>query len=403
MSRVRLSILRGDIRHRGWLVALSGVVLMLLGIISGAVTVSPAPWYASQVTVSLLATVGATLLVLGSVDIFVQTEGTIVYFEERLKAALEETRPGLEGTVHDAVGSAFGDNNDRWGEMLNRAMLRDIGDPTLLQSLKDGSPAEFARLRVNTARVAMEMDLATVGEDGELLRVMHDEIEPLLGHPHFEGMLIKYDCRVVRDCGEPHIAVRRSMEATVHSLNTTTVDLGFETRVRRIRGIDDNTLYHLESFTVNGEERVAPEDCDRRTEGERINVRVPLSVRMEHGEALELRRVERLVVPLGDVFTWSVRPERSVRSIHVICGFNEEVYPRLTAHGFGTIRTIEENPMDCSLRFVGWMLPHQGFVISWNDPCTSAAKPLTAHDLGARNATTGAIEDSTLSQIKPNS
>lgn len=344
--------LKSLVRTRSWVFALAGLILVLVAIICStsakAKTPDP-PFYVSVPATTFELSLGTAIFVLGLVNLFMETEGTAAYFTRRLDDVIEGRR-------------------DWFREILDTAVQRDIERPEWLDRMRNGDAAKFEALRANSTRVAIGMDFATEGDDGRFLEVLRDEIEPLLGRPHFEGVLLTYDCVVKSDGPLCYIEVRRTFEATVHALNSCEVDLGFVTRVRRIPGLEDSKLYALEQMTVDGVGGALPE-LNAEHEDDRLCFRVPLISPISGGQALEIRRVERLCVPVSDVFTWSVRGDRSVRSLTVVCRFNQTVYPRISAHGFGDVRSVEEAHDSCTLRFRGWMLPYQGFVISWSDPC----------------------------------
>lgn len=367
MGKDRWDVLDHIRKYRGWLVAAIGTIFLLLAVVANTSAASlvlahkPVPFYQGPVVVALLAALGSTLLTLGFVNIFLESRGTSEYFEDRLDSVIEQRR-------------------EFFRDLLFSAVSRDVQELDLLNDLKANDEVRFEELRDNLLRAALGKDFAEhKSEDGGFLKVMREQIEPLLVLPHFDDIMIDYDCQVVqRPDGVCYMRVERIMESTMHVLNDCKqVDFGFMSRIRKIEGVSDSELYSLESFTVQDEDYAAQGIPPMKTDGERLKVEVSVLRDVTKGETLEIHRKECLLVPLNDIFTWSVRPGRSARAITVTCKFDSEVYPRITAHGFSQNENGQEpppGPTKCILRFKGWMVPYQGFVISWSDPCLQCAR-----------------------------
>jgi len=311
---------------------------------------SPALWWLRYLTwtPSTLRLVGGIIISVGLLDILIAQPQAIDYARERLDEALQG-------------------RTDEFRELFEELLQRNVDRKEFLSTLPEET---LDRAHANIIRILTQQDFREMGHFYPILR---SQIEPLLGGLHYEKQIMNIDNRFHLDGDLQYLESRRWTRTTFHTWSDASIDIGFERRLKPLGLQTPGWLYELESYVINGQSEDLP-PMSSETEARGICVVRCEDIRtIRSGQVMTVERREIVRIPVDDTLQWHIREQRSLRELQVSCTFNQEVHPRLTVSGFqmdGRDFGASEGNQDCHLEWEGWMLPHHGFTISWNDPRT---------------------------------
>ncbi len=337
------------LRLRGYLFAVFGAGILIASYwAEGQQSLQNQPWYASSLAVGVGRTTGVALMIFGILNVLVEFQSTIRYVQNRLGDSLDEYTPVFK-------------------ELAELAASRDVERVEILEAIKKTDPERLERLRLNLLGVVHDMDYKRAGEFSIVLK---KEIEPLLGLPHYDKMVLHFHNEFINHDGRCYIRSQRTKTAVVHCMNNGRIPIGVRNVHRPIDGIAPEALYQIHDLRVAGESVILPDLTPVASNGFLV-VDYPLELDVCADSPVEVFWNEEILLPANDVIRWSVGPRRSLKTLELVCDFDTAVFPQITAHGFDTTLSTHESEKSCTLSFTGWMLPFQGCVIAWTDPCSS--------------------------------
>lgn len=293
----------------------------------------------------LLRTIGASFFAVGFVDVLLGLPNFVKYMRSRIQEALIEHGPVFT-------------------QLFNDLLERDISSPGFLSTLSDEA---IDKARHNLIVVREKADISATWQSS---RTLANDIEPLLAGVTYKNLKVDVTNEVLRDRATPYIRSTRYYRAEYITQAERSLDLGFRRKLRPLDGFTSAEQYHLVELLVDNK------PCDKTVtyapadNGDGMaTLELPCIVRP--GQTLVIERREVALLPASDIYIWVCRPQRSLLCLNVDCRFtNEDLYPLIAPLGFpkGDGGKPREDAREAHLTWEGWMLPHHGFVLSWNDP-----------------------------------
>lgn len=313
--------------------------------------------------------------------------GTSYYFEKPLKdkgaswvanlaryvgslalgAALVDFAVGLPQVMDyatDRLDDALQGRSDEFRRLFEELLERNVDRIEFLSTL----PSEkLEHAHANIIRILGKMEFRPTGR---FYRTLRQDIEPLLGGLHYETQTCTFTNAFYQTDSLFYLDSVRWSRTEFHTWTGARIDVGFERHLQPLGDMPPEWLYELECYKVDDVEEPLPQMASSRAPSGAHIVVLHDERDITPGQVVVVERRERVRIPATDIIQWHVRPGRSLRHLNVVCTFtNASVFPKLHVKGFAEDnRQPSQGPSDCNVVWDGWMLPHHGFTISWNDP-----------------------------------
>ncbi len=245
--------------------------------------------------------------------------------------------------------------------------------------LKNISRDKLEDAHANIVRI---LNGSTFYKNGAFYRNLRTQVEPLLGKIHYEKAKLIIKNQVVEYDGVKYIQSNRWIRYEFHTRCSERIDLGYGRMLKTLPGINDQEIYKLNYLCIDGQTplidkkkgimSIQAESVEK--EGGRISFKVPLIrdievVDEQRGKHVAVERDETVLLPLTDVYIWTVEEGKSLRDLDVEFSFKEEACPRIYVFGFpdSNVQAAVMTDKEIHLSWSGWMLPHHGFFITWDN------------------------------------